>query len=64
MQPDISIRMTAHDHLRAHRQALRAAQNLLGSAVDARERVIYRVWVINAERHIDYWTRKIMEEQR
>jgi hypothetical protein len=53
--PDIVIRMTAWDHLNAHRQALRAAQALLAAAQTSRDRTMYRVWILNAERNIMHW---------
>jgi hypothetical protein len=53
--PDIVIRMTAWDHLNAHRQALRAAQALLSGAQTSRDRTMYRVWILNAERNIMHW---------
>ena len=53
--PDIEIRMTAWDHLNAHRQALRAAQALLSGAQTSRDRTMYRVWILNAERNIMHW---------
>ena len=53
--PDITIRMTAWDHLNAHRQALRAAQALLAAAQSNRDRTMYRVWILNAERNIMHW---------
>ena len=50
--PDITIRMTAWDHLAAHKQALRAAQALLAGAQSNRDKTMYRVWILNAERNI------------
>ena len=53
--PDITIRMTAWDHLAAHRAALRAAQQLLEGAQTSRDRTMYKVWILNAERNIMHW---------
>jgi len=53
--PDIEIRMTTWDHLAAHKQALRAAQALLAAAQTSRDRTMYRVWILNAERNIMHW---------
>jgi len=53
--PDIEIRMTTWDHLAAHKQALRAAQALLAGAQSNRDRTMYRVWILNAERNIMHW---------
>lgn len=53
--PDITIRMTAWDHLNAHRTALRAAQALLAAAQSNRDKTMYKVWVLNAERNIMHW---------
>lgn len=59
----ITIRMTPYDHLSAHRQALRAAQALYQTAPTARDRSIYKVWILNAERNIDKWQAQIDKEK-
>ncbi len=53
--PDIEIRMTAWDHYNAHIEALRAAQQLVAGATNARDRAIYRVMELNAERNAMHW---------
>jgi hypothetical protein len=62
--PDITIRMTAWDHLAAHKQALRAAQALLGAAQTGRDKAIYEVWILNAKRNIAHWQAQIEREHR
>jgi hypothetical protein len=62
--PDIEIRMTAYDHLNAHKAALRAAQQLLAAAQTGRDKVIYEVWILNASRNIDHWQAQVEREHR
>jgi len=64
MQHDIiTIRMTPYDHLSAHRQALRAAQGLYSTARTARDKSMYRVMILNAERNIERWQAQIDKEK-
>ncbi len=53
--PDITIRMTAWDHIAAHQQARRAAVHMLLTATTERDKAIYKVWILNAERNIMHW---------
>jgi hypothetical protein len=62
--PAIEIRMTAYDHLSAHKAALRAAQALLGAAQTGRDKAIYEVWILNAKRNIAHWQAQIEREHR
>ena len=64
MQHDIIlIRMTPYDHLNAHKQALRAAEALYQTASTPRDRSMYKVWILNAERNIDRWQAQIDKEK-
>ena len=63
MQHDIiEIRMTSYDYLSAHRIALKTAQRLRDDATTCRDRIIYEVWMINAQRNIDKFEAQIARE--
>ena len=65
MQHDIiEIRMTSYDYLNAHRIALKTAQRLRDEAQTCRDRIIYEVWMINAQRNIDKFEAQIARETR
>ena len=63
MQPDIEIRMTSYDYLNAHRMALKTAQHLRDDAQSCRDRIVYQIWILNAERNIDRWLAQIEQER-